>query len=52
VTFLRAVMPFLAGTSMKRAGLSRSKPSRIAALSAERRVARMRCSVDGVTGRP
>jgi len=37
---------------MCRAGLSRSNPSRIAAFSAERRVARMRCSVEGVTGRP
>jgi hypothetical protein len=32
--------------------LSRINPSRIAAFNAERRVARMRCNLDGVIGRP
>ncbi len=40
------------GSSTNRAGLSRISRSRIAAFSAERNVARIRCSVDGVGRRP
>jgi hypothetical protein len=42
----------VAGISTRRAGLSPTSPSRIAALYAARSVARIRCSVAADRGRP